>query len=99
MTPIRELLDRIRWDDAFGNARFDVDYYDRVEDTLVRAGCGAWRSATGSTSSWSSSRRTCRSIACRCTECVRCGAKGYESGSAPRPTRLADNGGVGGAWR
>ena len=37
MTPIRALLDRIRWDDAFGNARFEVDYYDRVEDTLVRA--------------------------------------------------------------
>ena len=36
MTPIHELLHRIQWDPVFGNARFMIGYYDRVEDTIVR---------------------------------------------------------------
>ena len=36
MIPIRELLDRIRWDPQFGAARFEVGYYDRLEGRIVR---------------------------------------------------------------
>jgi uncharacterized protein (UPF0248 family) len=36
MMPIQELLSRIRWDPAFGRARFEIAYYDRVDRTLVR---------------------------------------------------------------
>jgi uncharacterized protein (UPF0248 family) len=28
--PIQKLLSRIRWDPAFGNASFEIDYEDRV---------------------------------------------------------------------
>jgi uncharacterized protein (UPF0248 family) len=35
MMPIRELLNRIRWDDAFGRAEFRIAYYDRIEHALV----------------------------------------------------------------
>ena len=30
MQPVQELLSRIRWDKAYGAARFSVAYYDRV---------------------------------------------------------------------
>ena len=36
MIPIHELLSRIRWDKAFGQADFIIGYYDRVEDRIVR---------------------------------------------------------------
>lgn len=36
MMPIQDLLNRIRWDRDFGQARFELGYYDRVEKTLVR---------------------------------------------------------------
>ena len=36
MTPIHELLNRIRWDKEFGQGRFEVGYYDRNQDTLQR---------------------------------------------------------------
>ncbi len=36
MQPIQDLLNRIRWDRAFGRARFDIGYYDRVADTVFR---------------------------------------------------------------
>lgn len=36
MVPIQELLNRIRWDEAYGNADFVIGYYDRVEDRIVR---------------------------------------------------------------
>jgi uncharacterized protein (UPF0248 family) len=35
MMPIRELLNRIRWDDEFGRAEFRIGYYDRIEHGLV----------------------------------------------------------------
>jgi uncharacterized protein (UPF0248 family) len=35
MLPIHELLNRIRWDEEFGNASFVIGYYDRVEDKIV----------------------------------------------------------------
>ncbi len=36
MTPIHQLLNRIRWDKHFGRGRFEIGYYDRHEDTLQR---------------------------------------------------------------
>lgn len=36
MQPIHELLDRIRWDADFGKADFELGYYDRVDDDIVR---------------------------------------------------------------
>lgn len=34
METIRELLNRIRWDDAFGRGTFDVGIYDRVAEAV-----------------------------------------------------------------
>lgn len=36
MTPIHELLHRIRWDRAFGQGRFEIGYLDRIEGTIHR---------------------------------------------------------------
>lgn len=36
MIPIDRLLDRIRWDPAFGRADFELGYHDRVRACLVR---------------------------------------------------------------
>ncbi|WP_018954006.1 DUF504 domain-containing protein [Thioalkalivibrio sulfidiphilus] len=36
MIPIQELLARIRWDKAFGDASFVLGYYDRVEERIIR---------------------------------------------------------------
>jgi uncharacterized protein (UPF0248 family) len=36
MTPIHEVLNRIIWDPAFGNAHFVIGYYDRVFERVVR---------------------------------------------------------------
>jgi uncharacterized protein (UPF0248 family) len=36
MTPIHELLNRIRWDKEFGRGRFEIGYYDRHEDAVQR---------------------------------------------------------------
>jgi uncharacterized protein (UPF0248 family) len=36
MMPIHELLSRIRWDKAFGQADFEIGYYDRVGDRIIR---------------------------------------------------------------
>lgn len=35
MTPIHELLNRIRWDPQFGKGDFALGYYDRVEDRVI----------------------------------------------------------------
>ena len=35
MIPIHELLSRIRWDEAYGNADFVIGYYDRIEDRII----------------------------------------------------------------
>jgi uncharacterized protein (UPF0248 family) len=37
MIPIQELLSRIRWDEAYGNADFVIGYYDRTQDLIVSA--------------------------------------------------------------
>ena len=36
MQPIQELLHRIQWDRAFAEAYFEIGYYDRVGDRIVR---------------------------------------------------------------
>jgi uncharacterized protein (UPF0248 family) len=36
MIPIQELLHRIQWDPAFGNAAFMIGYYDRIVTGIVR---------------------------------------------------------------
>jgi uncharacterized protein (UPF0248 family) len=34
--PIRQLLDRIRWDPEFGRGEFTIGYYDRVEGRVAQ---------------------------------------------------------------
>jgi uncharacterized protein (UPF0248 family) len=36
MTPIRDLLNRIRWDPEFSKSEFAVGYYDRVAKSIVK---------------------------------------------------------------
>lgn len=36
MMPIQELLSRIRWDKAFGDADFEIGYLDRLQHRVVR---------------------------------------------------------------
>ena len=36
MTPIHELLNRIRWDKGFGQARFEIGFWDRHEGVIHR---------------------------------------------------------------
>lgn len=36
MTPIHELLNRIRWDEEFGRGDFRIGYYDRVDERLIQ---------------------------------------------------------------
>jgi len=35
MTPIHQLLNRIRWDSHYADAQFTIGYYDRVADTII----------------------------------------------------------------
>lgn len=41
MTPIHELLSRIRWDPEFGGAYFEIGYLDRHAGTIQRVGLEA----------------------------------------------------------
>jgi uncharacterized protein (UPF0248 family) len=36
MIPIQDLLNRIRWDKEFGEGSFEVGYYDRILDTIIK---------------------------------------------------------------
>ena len=36
MTPIHELLNRIRWDKSFGEGRFEIGFWDRREGVIQR---------------------------------------------------------------
>jgi len=36
MQPIDKLLDRIKWDKGFGDAAFEIGYYDRVAAIIIR---------------------------------------------------------------
>ena len=47
MTPIRELLSRVRWDPAFGQGRFELACYDRVTRALERIPLRAIVTETG----------------------------------------------------
>lgn len=35
MTPIQDLLNRLRWDEEFGRGDFVIGYHDRFNDSLV----------------------------------------------------------------
>ena len=35
MTPIHELLNRIRWDPEFGRGNFELGYFDRIESRII----------------------------------------------------------------
>ena len=35
MMPIHELLSKIRWDREFRKGKFEIGYYDRVEDSII----------------------------------------------------------------
>lgn len=35
MKPIKELLNRIRWDKEFAQGRFEIGYYDRIKDEII----------------------------------------------------------------
>lgn len=35
MQPLHKLLARIRWDPRFGEARFEIGYYDRIERRVL----------------------------------------------------------------
>ena len=35
MTPIQQLLNRIRWDAEFARGKFELGYFDRVENQVV----------------------------------------------------------------
>jgi uncharacterized protein (UPF0248 family) len=35
MTPIHELLNRIRWDPEFAKGDFELGYYDRTENRII----------------------------------------------------------------
>jgi uncharacterized protein (UPF0248 family) len=36
MIPIQDLLNRIIWDKDFGQGNFEIGYYDRVKDEIVK---------------------------------------------------------------
>ncbi len=36
MQPIDQVLNRIRWDREFGDARFEIGYYDRMIAGIIR---------------------------------------------------------------
>ena len=36
MIPIQDLLNRIIWDTAFSQGSFEIGYYDRVEDRIIK---------------------------------------------------------------
>lgn len=40
MTPIHQLLARIRWDEAYARSRFEIGYWDRVSRDIRRVGLG-----------------------------------------------------------
>ncbi|MCK4950666.1 MAG: DUF504 domain-containing protein [Gammaproteobacteria bacterium] len=36
MQTIRELLDRIHWDQEFGKGEFELGFFDRIEQKIIR---------------------------------------------------------------
>ena len=43
MVPLHELLARIRWDEGFAAAHFEIAYLDHVEKRLIRIDLGEMR--------------------------------------------------------
>ncbi len=37
MTPIQQLLNRIRWDPEFARGEFELGYFDRIEERVITA--------------------------------------------------------------
>ncbi len=35
MIPIQDLLNRIKWDEDFGQGSFEIGYYDRVDEKII----------------------------------------------------------------
>lgn len=35
MTPIQDLLNKIRWDKEFARGKFELGYFDRVEERVI----------------------------------------------------------------
>ena len=54
MLPIQSLLQRIRWDPAFGDADFTIGYYDRAQHAIVTVPFERIRLEPGSRFSFSS---------------------------------------------
>jgi uncharacterized protein (UPF0248 family) len=52
MQPIHELLNRIRWDRDFGSCSFELGYYDRVADKIIRVAFNEIIRAPGDTFSF-----------------------------------------------
>ena len=36
MIPIQDLLNRIRWDKDFAQGNFDIGFYDRLQNSIIR---------------------------------------------------------------
>lgn len=36
MQPVQDILNRIRWDHVYAVADFEIGYYDRIEDRIIR---------------------------------------------------------------
>jgi uncharacterized protein (UPF0248 family) len=47
MIPIRDLIHRIQWDEAFGRAAFEIAYLDRVAGGTLRVPFGDVRLESG----------------------------------------------------
>lgn len=43
MQPVQDLLNRIRWDQDYAEADFEIGYYDRVEDRIIHVPFSALR--------------------------------------------------------
>lgn len=43
MQPVQELLHRIRWDQTYAEADFEIGYYDRIEERIVHVPFAALR--------------------------------------------------------
>ena len=36
MQPVQDLLNRIRWDQVYADADFEIGYYDRIKDRIIQ---------------------------------------------------------------
>jgi len=52
MLPIRELLNRIRWDREFAKASFEIAYLDRLENRIIHVSLASVRFQSGNSFSF-----------------------------------------------